>query len=115
MMSHDDDHKWMQTCCFAEELHKALQYETIHSDKAVCTLKCFSNASRVFISPHTPVSRPYHTRGIQSLEHFTEQNANCLREEIEELCAPVLGGVLIGVKVKSTHPRGPPLARNHGT
>ena len=56
------------------------------------------------VYPHHPVPRPYHTKGIQFLEQFTEQNAKSLLEEIEELCTPVLEGVLVGVKVKSTIP-----------
>ena len=89
---HTDSNKWMQTCCFAEELYKALQYKKIDM-YAVCTLNCFFKASRMFIYPHPLVPRPYHTKGIQFLEQFTEQNAKSLRE-----------GVLVGVKVKSTIP-----------
>ena len=68
---------------------------------AVCTLKCILYASRILIYPH-PLPQPYNTKDIQSLEQFKERNAKSLREEIEQLCTPVLEGVLVGVKVKST-------------
>ena len=57
------------------------------------------------VYPHHTVPQPYHTKGIRFLEQFREQNAKSLLEEIEELCTPVLEGVLVGVKIKSTIPR----------
>ena len=74
-----DCRTWMETCCFANELYKALKCHTIRSDEARCTLEWFFPASP-----------------IQPLR------IDVLRDEIETLLNSGPKGIFVAVEVDST-------------